>query len=140
MQYEEYIGLPYKFNGSDENGVDCLGLVRMFYRKHGWIDIDDGLPIDKDTWMKQAPRRIMRFFGKHFDKAREPKDMRPSAVCIMLINGEIHFGIYLGYGRMLQTQLTTEGYEDSYTTIYRRDFWEPWFKIAFNRRDEHGTG
>ena len=46
-------------------------------------------------------RRIMRFFGKHFDKAREPKDMRPSAVCIMLINGEIHFGIYLGYGRML---------------------------------------
>jgi hypothetical protein len=43
----------------------------------------------------------MRFFGKHFDKAREPKDMRPSAVCIMLINGEIHFGIYLGYGRML---------------------------------------
>ena len=52
MQYEEYIGLPYTFNGSDENGVDCLGLVRMFYRKHGWIDIDDGLPIEKNTWMK----------------------------------------------------------------------------------------
>lgn len=130
----KFIGIPYKFNGDTADGCDCLGLVRYFYREHGWIDIDDGLPID-ENWMKNATSRIRRFFPKHFDIAWKPEDMKYGAVVIFKINSELHFGIYLGYGKMLSTQLTTESYDTSRSTIYHRQWWTPWFQVAFNRRE-----
>ena len=98
----KFIGIPYKFNGDTADGCDCLGLVRYFYREHGWIDIDDGLPID-ENWMKNATSRIRRFFPKHFDIAWKPEDMKYGAVVIFKINSEMHFGVYVGYGKLLST-------------------------------------
>ena len=130
----KFIGIPYKFNGDTADGCDCLGLVRYFYREHGWLDVDDGLPID-EHWMDSATSRIRRFFPKHFDIAWKPEDMKYGAVVIFKINSELHFGIYLGYGKMLSTQLTTESYDTSRSTIYHRQWWTPWFQVAFNRRE-----
>lgn len=128
----KYIGIPYKFNGTSFDGVDCLGLCRLFYREHGWIEIDDGLPIDKD-WMKNAARRIVRWFGANFEKTRNPDDMSFGDICIFLINGELHFGIYLEYGKLLSTHIT-DSYKNSYSTIYHRDWWKPFFKVAYKRK------
>jgi cell wall-associated NlpC family hydrolase len=131
----KYIGIPYRFNGDTADGCDCLGLVRYFYREHGWIDVDDGLPINKEDWMNSAVRRIKNFFPKNFDVAWKPEDMKYGAVVLFKINSELHFGVYLGYGRLLSTQLTTESYDNSRSTIYKREWWTPWFKVAFNRKE-----
>lgn len=132
MDTDKYIGIPYKFNGDTFEGADCLGLVRLFYREHGWIKIDDGLPID-ENWMKDAPRRIVRWFGAHFNKTKNPNDMTYGDICIFLINREIHFGIYVGNGRLLSTQIV-DGYTNSYSTIYHRQWWQPFFKVAYKRK------
>lgn len=132
----KFIGIPYKFNGDTAEGCDCLGLVRYFYKEHGWIEIDDGLPITKEDWMSNAVKRIKHFFPKRFDVAWKPEQMEYGAVVIFKINGEMHFGIYVGYGNVLSTQLTTESYDNSMTTLYKRQWWTPWFKVAFNRRKE----
>ena len=31
---ERFIGLPYKFLGTDFNGVDCIGLCQLFLNEH----------------------------------------------------------------------------------------------------------
>ena len=34
---EKFVGLPYKFLGTDFAGVDCIGLCQLFYNQHKWI-------------------------------------------------------------------------------------------------------
>jgi len=36
-----YIGIPYKFHGADRSGVDCLGIIKMYYAEMLGIRIPD---------------------------------------------------------------------------------------------------
>ena len=31
-----FVGLPYKFLGTDFTGVDCIGLCQLFFNEHGY--------------------------------------------------------------------------------------------------------
>lgn len=55
-----YVGVPYRHNGRDMNGLDCLGLIWRFYRDMGvYVPDSDGKPIDKE-WYKEDPERYIR--------------------------------------------------------------------------------
>ena len=55
-----YVGIPYRHNGRDMDGLDCLGLIWRFYRDMGvYVPDSDGKPIDKD-WFKEDPERYIR--------------------------------------------------------------------------------
>ena len=65
---ERFIGLPYKFLGTDFTGVDCIGLCQLFFFEHNLpIVIRDGRPITKD-WYLTEPYRLARWLFKNFDK------------------------------------------------------------------------
>ncbi len=54
------LGIPYQHNGRDRNGVDCWGLVRLFFQELGInLPISDGQYIS-DEWYKEDPERYMR--------------------------------------------------------------------------------
>lgn len=92
---ERFIGLPYKFLGTDFNGVDCIGLCQLFLNEHHIpIIIRDGRPITKDWYLKE-PYRLARWLFKNFDKIDNIDDLRYGDIVLFEINGESHTGIYI---------------------------------------------
>jgi probable lipoprotein NlpC len=56
----QFLGIPYRHGGRDSTGLDCLGLVYLFYKKLGIeIPTDDGRPYTTD-WYKTDPERFVR--------------------------------------------------------------------------------
>lgn len=92
---ERFIGLPYKFLGTDFNGVDCIGLCQLFLNEHHIpMIIRDGRPITKDWYLKE-PYRLARWLFKNFDKIDNIDDLRYGDIVLFEINGESHTGIYI---------------------------------------------
>lgn len=98
---EKFVGLSYKFLGTDFTGVDCIGLCQLFYNQHGIdIEIRDGRPITKD-WYLTEPYRLARWLVEHFDKIKEMENMQYGDIVLFEINGESHTGIYIDNGKVL---------------------------------------
>lgn len=56
----KYLGIPYRHGGRDLNGLDCLGLIHLFYRYCG-ITVPDGDGKAYDTqWVLDDPERYLR--------------------------------------------------------------------------------
>mgnify|MGYP000898257751 CR=1 FL=1 len=61
---KEFIGIPYLHAGRSMKGIDCLGLVHLFYKKLGIIIPDtDGKEYSLD-WYKKDPQRFLRGIQK----------------------------------------------------------------------------
>jgi len=98
MDYTKYIGLPYQENGRTEHGVDCWGLVRLFYRNEFNIDLPSY--IENYTGANDP---YLADFVKHtkitWNQTTSPK---PGDVCVFNILGEpTHVGIYIGQSEFL---------------------------------------
>lgn len=98
---EKFIGIPYKFLGTDYTGVDCIGLCQLFLNEHGYaIKFRDGREITKD-WYLTEPYRLARWLIKNFDKIDNMEDMVYGDIILFEINGESHTGVYLDNGKVL---------------------------------------
>lgn len=98
---ERFIGLPFKFLGTDFTGVDCIGLCQLFLCEHGYnIEIRDGRPITKD-WYLTEPFRLARWLFNNFDKIENIDSLQYGDIVLFEINGESHTGIYIGNYKVL---------------------------------------
>lgn len=97
----KFVGLPYKFLGTDYDGVDCIGLCQLFYKEHG-INFEwrDGRPIQKD-WFLTEPYRLARFMNKYFNRVKDVDSMEYGDIVLYEINGEGHTGVYVGEHKVL---------------------------------------
>ena len=65
----KYKGIPYCHAGRDLNGLDCLGLIYLFYNDCGvYIPDGDGKPYSPD-WYKDDPDRYRRGIIKYGEPA-----------------------------------------------------------------------
>jgi cell wall-associated NlpC family hydrolase len=54
------IGIPYQHNGRNEDGIDCWGLVYLFFKEVGIeLPLDDGGEPAPDDWYKVSPDRYL---------------------------------------------------------------------------------
>lgn len=94
-----YIGIPYKLNGRDESGTDCLGLVWMYLQDQGiFIPDGDGVPVDQSNVMQ-----IQERFIASLDRLGAKVDA-PQANDIVLIHWRhqvAHLGVMIDSQRML---------------------------------------
>jgi cell wall-associated NlpC family hydrolase len=72
----KYKGIPYHHAGRDLNGLDCLGLVYLFYKDCGIkIPDGDGKPYPKD-WYKEDPERYVRGIS-HYGNPAPLDELKP---------------------------------------------------------------
>jgi len=103
LTYEKLLGIPYKFKGRDTTGVDCLGLVWLYFRSKGIKFHDtDGLPMLEEI-QPDYLRRVLTALDKLFrrlDESRE-KPREDDIVVMRLPGGYIHLGVMVDDKNML---------------------------------------
>ena len=98
MNYDKYIGLPYKSNGRDESGLDCWGLVRLFYKNELGID----LPSYSELYTGGIDPSISTAIQSNMSDWEVVPAGTPGDVCLFNIYGEpAHVGIYIGSNKFL---------------------------------------
>ena len=131
----KYIGIKHKYAGNTFDGCDCFGLVQLFYKEHGWPQkFEDGEPYPEEYEYARPKfwRRLYEYLFANFTKVDMGK-LAFGDVVVFKVNGCIHMGIYLEYGKMLAMEVPTiEG--ESESTIYHRPVWSQCFKCGFRRR------
>lgn len=111
MKYENYIGLPYASNGRDENGIDCWGLVRLFYKQ----EYDIELPSYLDEYAGAYDARILNMMASYKNNWARLESPEVGSVVLFNILGEpFHVGIYIGDGKFLHAR---EGRDSVIETI-----------------------
>ena len=97
----DYIGIPYVRGGSDIFGVDCFGLVRLFYREQYGIDIDDyGFPLNSDMRERLVFDNYERE-GFHIVGSDE-RAVDGDILLLKFCGVVCHFGILIDGDRVLQ--------------------------------------
>lgn len=134
MDDSRFIGIPYKRLCDTFEHTDCLGLVRLFYKEHGWKEkFYDDKPILHEQTPGSQIKRVIKYLRTNFDETNNPNELSYGDVMIFMINGDGHLGVMLDYGDILSTQIPS--IEDkSYTTVYHRAWWTPFFRHGFKRK------
>ncbi len=101
MDYNKYIGLPYLSNGRTEAGLDCWGLVRLFYKQE--LNID--LPSYSELYGDASSPEVAQVIGAHKDNWAPTQGGEPGDVCLFNIYGEpAHVGVYVGDNKFLHAR------------------------------------
>ncbi len=105
MNLSKYIGLSYKPKGRDNDGIDCWGMVQLFYREELNIDIpsyaeDYKNPNDR----KSVSAAIIDNIG-NWVKVATPKfgDM----LLFEILGLPLHTGVYIGDNDFLHSFYNT---------------------------------
>lgn len=101
MNYDRYIGLPYKENGRDELGVDCWGLARLFYKQELGIE----LPSYTELYSGSYDPKVVAAINYYKDTWTSVETPQPGDLCLFNILGEpSHVGIYIDNGKFLHSR------------------------------------
>ena len=101
MNYNKYIGLPYISNGRDENGIDCWGLVRLFYKQ----EYDIQLPSYTEEYSGAYDTRILEMMDQYKNNWSQVPTPEAGSVIVFNILGEpFHVGIYIGEDKFIHAR------------------------------------
>lgn len=133
MDINKFVGIPWKLNGDTFENSDCVGLCRLFYKEHGWSnDFRDSEPKEVSEFRSvHVWRRLLTYCAKTMNRV-DYDNLEYGDFVIFKIAGDIHTGVYLGYGNLLCMQIPTV--DGSTSTIYHREWWKPYFKYAFRKK------
>jgi hypothetical protein len=99
--YDKYIGIPYLENGRSTSGLDCWGLVRLFYKQEFNIELPSYVEEYSGSYDPKLPETIENYKDS-WTKTCAPK---LGDVCLFNMLGEpTHVGIYLGENKFLHAR------------------------------------
>lgn len=126
----KYLGIPYKHNGRDKAGVDCLGLMLMVLRDAG-IDLpnDDGRPIDP-RWYDIDPERFIRGL-EQYGRRIDVTELQPLDVVVFSFHGKPrHAGVMIDRSRFIHIR------ENQSVSIARLKRYSRYFYAAYRMAGE----
>ena len=113
MIVNKYIGLPYKDNGRDEQGIDCWGLARLYYKQELKID----LPSFSENYNGETSENIKELVSQQKEHWTETKEPIPGDLVLFNIYGEpTHIGVYIGDSKFLHARDKKDSVIESLTS------------------------
>lgn len=114
MKFENYVGLPWREMGRDVSGVDCWGLVYLFYKNELGIELptysDVGHGVDHmDTLAIKIHQRMNNWLEL---KKPQPGD----CVLINIFGRPTHIGIVVDKSSMLHVSQNADSVIEKFTS------------------------
>jgi probable lipoprotein NlpC len=117
----KYIGIPFKPNGRDRNGLDCWGLVCLVHKEELGLELfpyNDIFLTNSHENLKHVAKVIQE--GK--EKLKEIKKPEPFDIIVLRAGTYIwHVGIVIDKKRMLHVMDGIESVVEEYTGLFWRD-------------------
>lgn len=129
---KKWLGVPYKHNGRNADGIDCLGLVSEFLSDNEVnIPDGDGEKIEKD-WYKSDPERYVRGLSSYGEKIESMNDLEPLDIICFCIDGEhiTHSGVVINDNKFIHI---LDGRQVTVNRLNHR-FWRKKFACGFRVR------
>jgi len=103
LNFNKYIGLPYKHGGRDFDGVGCAGLCILIYKDMLNITFPDFVDISySERWYKEGENHLLSNITKVVTKVDPPYKRFDG---IILYNGTKlvanHIGLWIGDGKFI---------------------------------------
>lgn len=89
MNFEKYIGIPYKDGGRDSTGLDCWGLVRLIYRDEMGIV----LPSFDGQYSTDDQERLEELFHQYREGWEPCEAFEGAVVLFRVLGSETHVGV-----------------------------------------------
>lgn len=133
---ERLIGIPYVAGGKDFTGVDCIGIIDLYFREQKKKNIEvpnyewnGGFGIETIKW---CTKELKRWAANKKIIWRQEELIEDDIICFALHNNKYidHFGVYLDTGRFLHI---LNGEAKSGISKLGRD-WDKRFKFAVRTR------
>lgn len=97
-----YVGIPFKEKGRDESGLDCWGLVRLWYDKELGIELPSYIDVYQTTKDIEITETIKKEQAIKWESVEKP--VRGDVVLLRIKGLPWHVGIYLGDNRILHVE------------------------------------
>lgn len=95
MEYLKYLKIPYKINGRDFKGCDCLGLVILYYQEELGISLPEPTSYTFD-WYRGDPELILNNY-KSFGFSKTTDKRKGDILVLLESNLPKHLGIILDH-------------------------------------------
>ncbi|MFW5986305.1 MAG: C40 family peptidase [Halanaerobiales bacterium] len=119
---DKLLGIPYLHNGRSYQGVDCLGLIFIFFKELGInLPESDGHFIEED-WYKKDPYRYINGLKKIGDEVGHFRNLQVLDILYFRLYKNIitHSGVMLDEKRFLHVLIDKEVRIDSMERRYWR--------------------
>ena len=117
MWSNNYIGIPFKYKGRDENGLDCWGLVRLIYKN----EYNISLPSFSEEYIENDVDRIQDLISQYkegWESVEAPSE--GTAVLFKVMGTESHIGVAISATHFIHAR---EGY-DSAVEAFDSPYWK----------------
>jgi len=100
MDLSFYLQIPYKYNGRNINGIDCWGLVLLFYKREFGIDIID---YKHNTDSYSELNDFIEIIAINNEQFTRVDDLKFGDLLLIKNQSETinHIGIYLGDNKFI---------------------------------------
>lgn len=95
----EYVGIPFKTLGRDRSGIDCWGLIKLYYFEYLGIDLPGYEECTKSGRKAISQKVNISRFEDPWTETKSPQD---GDVVVCRIEGQpFHVGLYFHHNKML---------------------------------------